>query len=122
MSSVAPQLYGLKRCDTCVKAQRWLAAQDIGFAFTDYREHPIAPERLREWAGQLGGWEKLVNRASTTWRNLPEAAREPADDEAWLTLIAEYPALVRRPVLVTPDGRVSVGFKEAAWRERLNLD
>ncbi|MCK9510059.1 MAG: Spx/MgsR family RNA polymerase-binding regulatory protein [Pigmentiphaga sp.] len=121
MSSTTLQLYGLKRCDTCVKAQRWLAAQDVDFAFTDYREHPIAPERLREWAGQLGGWEKLVNRASTTWRNLPEAAREPANDDAWLALIAEHPALVRRPVLLTPDGTVSVGFKEAVWRERLSL-
>src|SRR3546814_13964475 len=64
------QLYGLKNCSTCVKAMRWLEQQGVDFSFTDYRDNPVAPQALSAWAQELGGWEKLVNRASMTWRNL----------------------------------------------------
>lgn len=116
--SDAVQVYGLTRCDTCVKARKWLDAQGIAYDFIDYRDHPVAPATLSAWAEKVGGWEKLVNRASTTWRGLSEAEKATADAPGWLALIAAYPTLVRRPVLATPDGAVSVGFKEAAWTER----
>lgn len=111
------QLYGLKQCSTCVKAMAWLEQQGVEFAFTDYRAQPVAPAVLRAWAQELGGWEKLVNRASMTWRNLPEERKSPASDDAWLALIAEFPALVKRPVAVDGAGKVSVGFSEKKYRE-----
>src|SRR3546814_4578882 len=69
------QLYGLKNCSTCVKAMRWLEQQGVDFSFTDYRDNPVAPQALSAWAQELGGWEKLVNRASMTWRNLPQESK-----------------------------------------------
>ena len=69
-------------------------------------------------AQELGGWPKLVNRASMTWRNLPAERKEPQDDVQWLALIAEFPALVRRPLLITPEGEVSVGFNEGKFAAR----
>lgn len=120
-ASKAPALYGLTKCSTCVKARQWLEAQGVPAEFVDYREHPLPAERLREWSQALGGWEKLVNRASMTWRQLPEARRQPDSDEAWLALIAEFPALVRRPLATWPDGVVTVGFNEKKYRERLGI-
>ncbi|MCP1634509.1 Spx/MgsR family RNA polymerase-binding regulatory protein [Kerstersia gyiorum] len=111
-------LYGLNKCSTCVKARAWLDSHGVAHTFVDYRDHPVDPALLRDWAAQLGGWEKLVNRASMTWRNLPESARSPADDAAWLALIVDYPALVRRPVAVDGDGKVGVGFREATYAAR----
>ncbi|MDS1142076.1 Spx/MgsR family RNA polymerase-binding regulatory protein [Pusillimonas sp. SM2304] len=111
------QLYGLKKCSTCVKAASWLTQRGVAFALTDYRDHPIGPEQLAAWANELGGWEKLVNRASMTWRNLPDARKTPETDSQWLALIAEYPTLVRRPVTVTKDGQVAVGFSEKKYGE-----
>lgn len=111
------QLYGLKKCSTCVKAVKWLEQADIAYNFTDYRDHPVAPEQLKAWAHELGAWEKLVNRASMTWRNLPDERKTPDTDELWLALIAEYPTLVRRPVTVANDGRVYVGFSEKKYGE-----
>ncbi|MFY8061447.1 MAG: ArsC/Spx/MgsR family protein [Arenimonas sp.] len=32
-------------------------------------------------------------------------------------LLKEYPALVKRPVLVFPDGRVVLGFKDAQYKK-----
>jgi len=120
-SGAAALVYGLTRCDTCVKARKWLDANDVAYRFVDYRDQPVEPETLAAWARQLGGWDKLVNRASTTWRNLEPALREPADDAAWQSLIASYPTLVKRPVLATPDGTVSVGFKDVRWAERFGV-
>jgi len=111
-------LYGLTKCSTCVKARDWLDARGIAHAFIDYRDNPVSAALLSDWAEQLGGWEKLVNRASMTWRNLPESRKSPADDAAWLALIAEYPALVRRPVAVDAAGRIGVGFRETRYQER----
>ncbi|MDX3906886.1 MAG: arsenate reductase [Pigmentiphaga sp.] len=113
------RVYGLNNCDTCRKARKWLVAQGHEAEFIDYREHPVGRDTLRDWAAQVGGWEKLVNRSSTTWRSLPPDRKEPADEGQWLALVAEHPTLVKRPVLVTPDGTVSVGFSEAGWTQRL---
>ncbi|VCU67988.1 putative reductase [Pigmentiphaga humi] len=113
------RVYGLNNCDTCRKARKWLDAQGLAYTFVDYREHPAGADVLKAWAGKVGGWEKLVNRASTTWRNLPEASKQPAGEADWLALVAGHPTLVRRPVLETADGAVSVGFSEAGWRGRL---
>jgi len=111
-------IYGLAKCSTCVKARQWLDAHSVAHTFIDYRDQPIPAATLTDWAHQLGGWEKLVNRASMTWRNLPETRRAPADDSAWTALIADYPALVRRPVAVSPDGTVGVGFNDKRYQTR----
>lgn len=114
----ALQVYGLDQCSTCVKARRWLTDHGVSHQFTDYRAHPLPAASLRKWAEALGGWEKLVNRASMTWRNLPEARKSPASEADWLALVAEYPALVRRPLLVDGQGGVMSGFSEKKYAER----
>ena len=108
-------LYGLDNCGTCDKARAWLDGHKVTYRFTDYREHPIAPATLKTWAKVLG-WEKLVNRASYTWRDLSEAQKSAGSDAEWLALIKEYPALVKRPVVVK-DGAVSAGFSEKKFKE-----
>ena len=108
-------VYGLNTCDTCKKARNWLGRHKIAHDFIDYREHPIPAAKLKDSANAVGGWEKLVNRSSTTWRNLPEARRSPQSDPEWTLLIKEYPALVRRPLVVTADGDVSIGFTDHAF-------
>lgn len=112
-------LYGLKNCSTCVKALGWLTQHGHDAGLVDYRAHPIEPAVLEQWADQLGGWEKLVNRASMTWRNLPDERKSPSTARQWLDLIAEFPALVRRPVLLRSDGRVIAGFSEKKYLEFL---
>ena len=111
-------LYGLTKCSTCDKAQNWLQRHHLAWTFIDYREHPIPAATLKVWATQLEGWEKLVNRSSMTWRNLPETRKTPASDPEWTLLIKEYPALVRRPVALAADGSVSVGFSDKQYSLR----
>jgi len=90
-------IYGLKACDTCRKAARALAAAGHEVTMHDVRADPVARDVLADWLDRFGA--DLVNRKSTTWRGLSEddRARDPAD------LLADHPALMKRPVIVTGD-------------------
>ena len=106
------KVYGLEKCSTCQKARSWLTRHKVEHEFIDYREHRIDAPTLKAWAKSVDGWEKLVNRTGMTWRNLPPARKTPGSDPEWLLLIKEYPALVRRPVVVKADGEISLGFTD----------
>lgn len=110
-------LYGLPNCDTCKKAQGWLKRAGHTFTFVDYRANPIAPDMLSQWAEQLGGFDALLNKASTTWRNLLPNKKAPGSKPEYLMLLKEYPALIKRPVLVLPGGNVVLGFKDAQYKK-----
>ncbi|HEX5353329.1 MAG TPA: Spx/MgsR family RNA polymerase-binding regulatory protein [Rhodanobacteraceae bacterium] len=109
-------LYGLSTCDTCRKARKWLDRSGVAYTYIDYRANPVPAEMLKDWAKQLGGWEKLANKSSTTWRNLLPQRKHPASDPEWTLLLKEYPALIRRPVVLRDDG-VSVGFSDNTFKK-----
>ncbi len=110
-------LYGIPNCDTVKKARAWLGARDIAYTFHDYRKLGADPARLARWAG-IAGWEKLLNRAGTTFRKLPEATREGLDEAKALAVMAAHPSSIRRPV-VEHDGGLLIGFREAEWQAAL---
>jgi len=110
-------VYGLDNCDTCRKARNWLKRAAVAHQFVDYREQRIEPATLKAWAQQLGGWDALVNKASTTWRNLPPMRKAPGSDPEWTLLLKEHPALVKRPVVQMPDGSVHLGFTQGNFEK-----
>ena len=114
-------IYGLKNCDTCKKATKWLDRFGVPYAFVDYRGDRPSPETLVEWAGKAGGFDALVNKSSTTWRQLPENRKSPASDAEWKLLLKEYPQLIRRPVVVTDDGVVTQGFSDNGFKQRFGV-
>lgn len=116
-----PTLYGLQTCDTCRKARKWLDRFAVAYSFVDYREAAVPAITLRDWAGQLGGWDQLINRSSTTWRNLLPQRKDPQTDAEWILLLKEYPALVKRPVVQQADGSVSVGFSDSGFKKRFGI-
>src|SRR5690606_10670349 len=76
-------LYGLNNCDTCRKARKWLDRFGIAHGFVDYRDDKPGPDTLVEWAGKLGGFEAMVNKSSTTWRQLPDNRKTAGSDAEW---------------------------------------
>jgi Spx/MgsR family transcriptional regulator len=108
-------LYGIANCDTMKKARAWLGRHGVAYAFHDYKKSGIDETLVRGWVAELG-WETLVNRRGTTWRRLPESAREGIDAESAVRLMVENPSLIRRPVLDTGEAR-QVGFSEDLYRE-----
>ena len=110
-------IFGLKNCDTCRKARKWLDRFEIAHAFVDVREQPPAPEMLLAWKDAVGGWDALVNKSSTTWRQLPDNRKSPGSDAEWKLLLKEYPQLIRRPVVALDDGSVSQGFSDNGFKK-----
>ena len=114
-------LYGLKNCDTCRKATKWLHRFGIAHAFIDYRDERQSPETLLAWKERLGGWDAMINKSSTTWRTLTEGRKLPGSDAEWKLLLKEYPQLIRRPVVVTDDGAVTQGFSDNGFKKRFGV-
>lgn len=108
-----PTLYGLPNCDTCKKARAWLSAHAIAHEFVDYRANPLSSAQL-EAAAAAHGWSKLINRSSTTWRQLDEDDKTASTPAQFLALAKTHPTLIRRPLLL--DGtHVDAGFDPARY-------
>lgn len=114
-----PTLYGLKQCDSCRKARRLLDDLGVSYCFVDLRADATNPE------GQLDdalldlflhhtSWETLLNRRSTTWRQLSDAERESLDADKARRLLRQYPTLLKRPLLAI-ENDVIVGFDKARY-------
>ncbi len=107
-------LHGLKNCDTCRRARRWLDQAGVEYRFIDVRENPPGEADLARWEEALG-WSTLLNRRSTTWRGLPEDERESLDSARALILLRQHPTLLKRPLLESGDTTLC-GFDEARYR------
>lgn len=104
-------VYGLRNCDTCRKALRWLETEGIECRFRDLRSDGLAEGDLAKWIEALG-WEKLLNRRSATWRSLAGADKTGLDAAKAATLMSANPALIKRPVFDAGEF-VLVGFGDA---------
>ena len=111
------QFYGIPNCDTVKKARAWLDAKGHAYVFHDYKKEGADPARLAAWADAVG-WEVLLNRRGTTFRQLPEPDRTGLDAQRALALMAAHPSLIKRPV-VEHTGGILVGFDPALWSQAL---
>lgn len=114
---MAVTMYGIKNCDTIQKARNWLEQRGITYGFHDYKTSGIDRARLEGWVAELG-WEKLLNRGGTTFRKLPDHARENLDQDKAIELMLMQPSMIKRPVLDV-DGTLIVGFKSSEYEENL---
>lgn len=104
-------IYGITQCDTVKKARAWLSSAQIDTTFHDFKREGLADASLDAWLDAFG-WERLINRAGTTWRRLDEARRARVIDKASARdLILENPSLIKRPVVVWHNGQMTLGFK-----------
>lgn len=110
-------LYGIKNCDTVKKARAWLEQQGIDYTFHDYKTAGIDRAHLEQWCREHG-WEKLLNRAGTTFRQLDEAQKADLDQKKAIELMLAQPSMIKRPVLDS-GGRTLVGFKPESYRAAL---
>jgi len=110
-------VYGIPNCDTVKKARAWLDARGIPYAFHDYKKQGADPRKLQRWV-EAASWEKVLNRAGTTFRKLPESDRESLDAAKAVRIMAANPSAIKRPIVEHPRG-VLVGFKPEEWENLL---
>ncbi len=107
-------LVGIKNCDSVKKARKWLDSHSVAYTFHDLREHGVGKNELAKWLDAVG-WETLLNRRSTSWKQLPESDRSDLDRNKALALMLASPTLIKRPVLIS--GKViRAGFNETEYQ------
>jgi arsenate reductase len=111
-------VYGIKSCDTCRRAGKYLTGHNIEFRFHDLREDGLDIQMLERWSDRIG-WQKLLNKQSLSWRRLPEVDRNDMTRDKALAAMIDSPTLVKRPVLEA-DKFIAVGFSEKRFGDFIN--
>ncbi|MES1200298.1 MAG: ArsC family reductase [Pseudomonadota bacterium] len=102
-------IYGIKNCETMKKARVWLETHGVEYVFHDYKVAGVDAKKLQDWTDEVG-WETLLNRAGTTFRNLPDKDKTGLTVRKATALMLAQPSMIKRPVLeVGP--KLLVGFK-----------
>ncbi|MEZ8635039.1 ArsC family reductase [Vibrio cyclitrophicus] len=102
-------MFGIPNCDTIKKAKKWLEAEGIEFEFHDYRKQGITEELVTSFCSELG-WELVLNKRGTTYRQLSQEQKEALTEDKAVSLLVEQPAMIKRPILKV-DGKLHIGFK-----------
>ena len=106
-------LYGISNCDTVRKARKWLTDNGIDHQFIDVRESTPPESQIAHWVMSLGA-AKMVNKRSTTWKNLSDADRNEAENGDTTAVLLANPTLIKRPVLEYRDV-LDAGFSVDAY-------
>ena len=109
------RIFGIKNCDTMKKAFAWLDANGIAYEFIDYKKAGVVERHLADWTHRAG-WKVLLNTRGLMWKKLDDEERADVDEAKALTLMAKYPAMIKRPVLDTGDALL-VGFSPETYAE-----
>ncbi len=112
-------VFGIESCDTVKRARQWFEKNELEYSFHDFRDDGITEEQLSEWVKELG-WETLLNRRSTTWRNLPDKQKINLDETKAISIMKKQPTIIKRPV-IEHDGRVHAGFSEAYFKHLFKI-
>ena len=111
-------LCGIPNCDTVKKARTYLDGRGVSFAFHDYKKAGVTEEHLTRWASQVG-WEKLLNKAGTTFKKLPDADKADINEAKAIKLMIANPSMIKRPV-VEGGKTLLVGFNSAVYDAELS--
>ncbi len=109
------RLYGIKNCDTVKKARKYLDENGVAYQFHDFRADGLTFELLEYFEAGLG-WNTLLNRSSTSWRQLTSEQRDGITRTTALQLMLDIPTLIKRPVLDTGD-QLIIGFKADLYKQ-----
>jgi arsenate reductase (glutaredoxin) len=111
------KLYGIPNCNTVKKARDWLAENNVAYEFHDFKKLGIDATTLEGWLTQYP-WEKLVNRAGMTWRNLSDAEKGAVKDNASaIHLMISKPSVIKRPVASRANRIEAIGFVESEYEK-----
>ena len=110
MNSPILTVYGIPNCDTVKKARSWLTDHGLVHQFHDFKKQGVPADQLPVWMA-AAGWELLLNRKGTSWRKLDQATQLAVVDAASAAVLMQaQPSVIKRPVVVWPDQRITVGF------------
>jgi arsenate reductase (glutaredoxin) len=105
------KLYGLPYCDGTIAVTKWLEAKGYAIDLHNYKTDGITEDKLAAWCKVLG-WEKVLNKRSTTWRSLkPGEQDKVADEKSAIEIMLKNTSLIKRPVIEF-EKELLIGFDE----------
>lgn len=108
------------KCDTCRKAAKWLAQNDIETEVRDIvTQNPTAQE-LKQWIAKSDTpISKFFNTSGLKYKalGLKDIVKNESNDEL-IRLLASDGMLVKRPLLIC-EHSVLIGFNETLWSDSL---
>lgn len=106
-------LFVIKNCDTCRKARQALEKKGMPFQVHDLREDGLSAPLLEHILDKVPVMT-LLNKRSTTWRELDEEDKADIDSNKARELMLAHPTLLKRPLLDTGDD-ILVGYREGDY-------
>jgi arsenate reductase (glutaredoxin) len=111
-------VYGIKNCNTVKSALDWLNKNKVDFEFYDYKKSGITAVKLSAWCKQVG-WENLVNKRGTTWRQLDEVDQNKViNEKSAIALMLEKTSVIKRPLIERNGEVVLLGFDEDTYTKK----
>jgi len=111
-------LYGISNCDSVKKAKNWLEKEKIAYSFHDFRKDGLDAAMINGWLRTIA-WDKILNKRSTSWRNLDAAVQQTVDENNVVKLLLENPTLIKRPVMNVND-IITIGFNSDTYQGIFN--
>lgn len=108
-------------CSTCKKAKKWLDDHGLAYTARHIKEENPTYEELRRWLEASGlPVKKFFNTSGLQYKalGLKDKLPQMSEDEQ-LRLLSSDGMLVKRPIVVTENGSVLVGFREEQWTQTL---
>ena len=110
-------LYGIKNCDSVKKARLWLDNHEVAYQFHDFRADGLSAQQLASFI-EKSGWESLLNRRSTSWRQLTDQQKTDLNAVKAAALMLDNLTLIKRPVLDTGE-QLLIGFNSENYQTLL---
>jgi Spx/MgsR family transcriptional regulator len=104
------RVYGIKNCDTMKKAFTFLDEKGVVYDFIDYKKQKPTAALLTSFLEKTT-LSALVNKQGTTYKKMEEAQKAELEKvETALPILIENSSMIKRPVIVYPDGSITLGF------------
>lgn len=109
-------VYEKPTCTKCREMNRFLTDNGVDFTKVNYYIEPLSEEKLRELVKKMGiKPRELLRTSESIYRELGLGKKEMSDDEI-ISLMAEHPDLIQRPIIERGDravlGRPTENVKE----------
>lgn len=112
------KVYGIPNCNTVKKAIDWLNRNNLSYEFHDYNKQGITQDKLKEWSKHFG-WETILNKNGTTWRELPEEIKESVTSEKKaIEIMSDKTSTIKRPIVEAND-KYLIRFNEEEYTKVL---
>jgi arsenate reductase (glutaredoxin) len=111
------KLFGIPNCDTVRKARQFLETNDVEFEFHDFRKDGVTEKMIEQWLEHLE-WKDLLNKRSTSFRQLSEEQKLMLTEHKSFQLLKDNPTLIKRPIFEFGKSVIN-GFKPEQYIQML---